>query len=210
MNRQRIADVAETLLDYFVSGKTFQADKIMTVPAVSYTDTNQWRAEMDLIFFRQLPLMLALTCEMPKPGDYKAMEVVGLPVLMVRDKAGTVRAFLNVCAHRWAPVAAEGLGNCPHFRFVRPFHGWIYGVDGTLIGIADRAKFGDIDRSTRSLKQLPCEERHGMIFVCLPQTLHWILMGSTARCSEESAMWASRTGPSSAATCSRELTGKSR
>src|SRR5882724_5652105 len=147
MNRERIGEVAETMLEYFEGNKTFQTDKLMTVPAASYTDPNQRSAEIELIF-KRLPLMLALSCEMPKPGDYKAMEVVGLPVLIVRDKAGTVRAFLNVCAHRWAPVAREGLGNCAHFRFICPFHGWTYGVDGKLMGIADRAKFGDIDRAT--------------------------------------------------------------
>jgi phenylpropionate dioxygenase-like ring-hydroxylating dioxygenase large terminal subunit len=107
MSRQRIGEVAEILLDYFEHNKTFQTDKIMVVPAASYTDPEQWRAEINLIF-KRVPLMLALTCEMPKAGDYKAMEGVGLPVLIARDKTGTVRAFLNVCAHRWAPVATEG------------------------------------------------------------------------------------------------------
>jgi phenylpropionate dioxygenase-like ring-hydroxylating dioxygenase large terminal subunit len=164
MNRPRIGEIAETLLGYFEGNTTFQADKIMTVPAASYTDPTQWRAEMDLIF-KRVPLLLALSCEMPKPGDYKAMEAAGLPILIARDKVGMVRAFLNVCAHRWTPVAADGYGNCA--RFSCPFHGWTYGADGKLIGIADRAKFGDIDRSTHGLRQLPCEERHGMIFVCL-------------------------------------------
>jgi phenylpropionate dioxygenase-like ring-hydroxylating dioxygenase large terminal subunit len=163
---QPIDAVADILLDYFEHSKTFQGDKITTVPAVAFTDPNQWRAEIDLIF-KRLPLMLALSCEMPKPGDYKAMEAVGLPILIARDAAGTVRAFLNVCAHRWAPVAAEGLGKCRGFRFICPFHGWTYGADGKLIGISDRAKFGDLDRSNHGLKELPCEERSGLIFVCL-------------------------------------------
>jgi phenylpropionate dioxygenase-like ring-hydroxylating dioxygenase large terminal subunit len=76
-----------------------------------------------------------------------------------------VHAFLNVCAHRWGPVAPEGYGNCS--RFTCPFHGWTYTVDGKLIGITDRAKFGDIDRAKHGLQELPCEERHGLIFVCL-------------------------------------------
>ena len=166
MNRPRIGEVAEILLDYLENNKTFQTDKIMSVPPSSYTDGGQWRAEIDLIF-KRVPLMLALSCEMPKPGDYKAMEIAGLPILIARDKAGTVRVFLNVCAHRWAPVASEGYGSCPRFRFVCPFHGWTYGADGRLVGVADRAKFGDLDQSTHGLKELPCEERHGMIFGCL-------------------------------------------
>lgn len=166
MNRQRIGEVAAALLGYCENNSTFQTDGIVTVPASSYDSVEQWHAERDRIF-RRLPLMLALSCEMPRPGDYKAAEMVGLPVLMARDKAGRVRAFLNVCAHRWAPVAPEGLGHCAHFRFTCPFHGWTYGTDGKLTGIADRAKFGTIDKAAHGLRELPCEERHGMIFVCL-------------------------------------------
>src|SRR5438128_2746622 len=71
--KDRIGDVAEIMLDYVENGKTFQTDKIMKVPTRSYTDPDQWGAEIELIF-KRVPLMLALTCELPKPGDYKATE----------------------------------------------------------------------------------------------------------------------------------------
>ena len=164
MDHEVIGHVAETMLDYVETGKTFMTDQIMAVPTSSYTDPDQWGAEIDLIF-KRVPLMLALTCELPKPGDYKAMDAVGLPILIARDKTGEVRAFLNVCAHRGAPVAAPGHGNCPRFTCI--YHGWTYGPDGKLIGVADPQKFGSIDKSTRGLRQLPCEERAGMIFVVL-------------------------------------------
>jgi len=157
-------DVVEILLDYFENKRTFQADRVMTIPAASYTDAKQWRAEMDVIF-KRVPLMLALSCEMPNPGDYKAMDVAGLPILIARDRAGVVRAFLNVCSHRWSPLVAEGRGNCA--RFICPFHGWAYGADGKLLGIAERAKFGELDVAAHGLKALPCEERNGLIFACL-------------------------------------------
>ncbi len=101
---QRVGDVAEIMLDYVENKKTFMTDKTMTVPTRSYTDPDQFRAEMELVF-KRVPLMLAFTAEMPKPGDYKAMEAVGMPVLMTRGKDGKVRAFLNVCSHRGAPLA---------------------------------------------------------------------------------------------------------
>jgi phenylpropionate dioxygenase-like ring-hydroxylating dioxygenase large terminal subunit len=164
MNREIIGTVAETMLDYVENGKTFMTEKSMTVPTRSYTDPDQWGAEMELIF-KRVPLMLALTCEMPKPGDYKAMDAVGLPILINRDKEGKVRAFLNVCSHRGAPVAKEGHGNCARFTCI--YHGWTYGPDGKLVGVADPQKFGTIDKSTKGLKELPCEERSGMIFVVL-------------------------------------------
>jgi len=160
---EHIGDVAEIMLDYVENKKTYLTDRTMQVPSSSYTDTDQFNAEMELVF-KRVPLMLAFTAELPHPGDYKAMEAIGLPVLINRAKDGTVRAFLNVCSHRGAPVA-EGTGNCP--RFTCKYHGWSYGQDGRLIGISEASTFGEVDKSGMGLRELPCEERGGMIFVCL-------------------------------------------
>src|ERR1044072_5415718 len=103
MDRPDIGDVAEILLDYVENDRTYQSSRIATVPASAYTDPDQWRREMDLIF-KRVPLMLALSCELPEPGNYKAMDAMGMPVLITRDKKDEVHAFLNVCAHRGAPV----------------------------------------------------------------------------------------------------------
>ena len=165
MNRiERVGEVAEKMLDYVENKGTFMTDKTLTVPTRSYTDPDQWRAEIELIF-KRVPLMLAFTAELPKPGDYKTMSVMDLPVLINRDKDGKVRAFLNVCAHRGAPVASGEHGNCA--RFTCKYHGWTFAQDGRLIGVAEAASFGDVDKGERGLRQLPCEEQAGMIFVCL-------------------------------------------
>ena len=161
---KRVGDVAEIMLDYVENRKTFMTDSTMAVPTRTYTDTDQWRAEMELIF-KRVPLMLAFTAEMPNPGDYKAMDAAGLPVLISRGKDAKVRAFLNVCSHRGAPLADEGRGNCP--RFTCKYHGWTFGQDGRLIGVAEASTFGEIDKAERGLRELPCEEKAGMIFVCL-------------------------------------------
>lgn len=166
LNRPNVGAAAQALLSYFERDQTFQGDGILKVPPDAYTDPDRLRAEIKLIF-KRVPLVLALSCELPMPGDYKAMEVVGLPILISRDKTGKVRTFLNVCAHRWAPVAQEGRGHCQQFRFVCPFHGWTYGADGRLLGVSGRASFGDLDQSSHGLRELPCEERVGIIFGCL-------------------------------------------
>jgi len=160
---KHLGDVAEIMLDYVEHKKTFQTDKPLKVPSSSYIDKDQFKAEMELVF-KRAPLMLAFTAELPNPGDYKAMEAIDMPVLINRDKHGKVRAFLNVCAHRGAPVA-EGKGNCS--RFTCKYHSWTYGSDGKLIGIAEASTFGDVDKSELGLRELPCEEHAGMIFVCL-------------------------------------------
>lgn len=164
MDHLDIGSVAETLLDYVEQDRTYQSDRITTVPSRAYTDPDQWAREVDLIF-KRVPLMLALSCELPDPGSYKAMNAMGLPVLIVRDKAGEARAFLNVCAHRGAPVADEGHGSCA--RFTCKYHSWTYGLDGKLLAVSDREKFGEIDKATRGLRALPCHEQGGMIFAVL-------------------------------------------
>lgn len=164
MDYKTVGNVAEIMLHYVEEGRTFQSDKITTVPVGDYTDPERWQREMDLIF-KRLPLLLALSAELPEPGSYKAMETVGLPVLITRDKEGTAHAFLNVCAHRGAPLAPEGHGHCA--RFTCKYHAWTYSNDGRLISVTDKEKFGEFDRSRRGLTELPCREKAGMIFVVL-------------------------------------------
>jgi phenylpropionate dioxygenase-like ring-hydroxylating dioxygenase large terminal subunit len=159
-----IGQVAEILLSYAETKTTFQTPHVKTVPASSFADPRRWQLEMEAIFHR-LPLMLALTAEMRAPGSYKAMDAMGKPVLLTRDKDGQVHAFLNVCAHRGAPLAEEGCGT--KARLTCPYHAWTYGLDGRLIAVGGAETFGPVDKSTRGLTALPCVERAGMIFAVL-------------------------------------------
>ena len=157
-------EVAQVLLDYVEQNRTFRTEQIKRVPSVHYTDPERWSREMALIF-KRVPLMLALTAELPNAGDYKAMTALGLPILITRGNDSMARAMLNVCAHRGAPVAADGHGRCA--RFTCTYHGWTYANDGRLLAVTDREKFGELDKTTRGLTVLPCVERAGMIFVML-------------------------------------------
>lgn len=138
-----------------------QAPEVMRVPASAYTDPKRFEAEMALIF-KRLPLVLAASAELPKPGDYKAMTAAGVPVLLVRGDDGGVRAMLNACSHRGANVALPGTGSAR--RFTCPYHGWTFSQEGALIGVARADDFGDIDKSCHRLKTLPCAERAGLIW----------------------------------------------
>jgi phenylpropionate dioxygenase-like ring-hydroxylating dioxygenase large terminal subunit len=93
------------------------------------------------------------------------MEVTGIPVLITRDKNNKVNAFRNVCTHRGAIIAQEGIGN--RSRFSCPYHGWTYSNTGDLMGVTDKPKFGDIDNKCFGLEKLQCKELAGMIFVSL-------------------------------------------
>jgi phenylpropionate dioxygenase-like ring-hydroxylating dioxygenase large terminal subunit len=164
MDYETVGNIAQIMLDYVEHGSTFQGQRVTTVPSDHYLDPERWAREMELIF-KRVPLMLALSAELPAPGDYKAMDVMGRPILITRDKAGKAHVFFNVCAHRGAPVAAEGHGQCA--RFTCMYHGWTYSNDGRLLAVTEKNKYGELDKSGRGLAELPSCESAGMIFAVL-------------------------------------------
>ncbi|MEC7734631.1 MAG: aromatic ring-hydroxylating dioxygenase subunit alpha [Pseudomonadota bacterium] len=165
MNRkEEYNKIAERVVSHVQNKTTDQANDILSIPTSDYTCEKRWESEMDKIF-KELPLMLALSIEIPNKGDYKSLEVVGIPVLITRDKDSKVHAFRNVCSHRGAPLTNEEIGN--KSKFTCPYHGWTYSNEGELIGILENSKFGELDKSCNGLQILPCEEFGGMIFVTL-------------------------------------------
>ena len=164
MSKAELIEMAKHSLAHAKAGTIDQEPDVLKVPASNYFDPERWQLEMDRIF-KRVPLMLAMACEIPEPGDYKAMEAVGVPVLITRGQDGEVRAFVNMCSHRGAVIMDEGTGNT--HRFTCPYHAWSYDQQGALIGVFAPKDFGDIDRSCYGLKSLPVAERAGMVWVTL-------------------------------------------
>lgn len=52
-------------------------------------------------------------------------------------------------------------------RFSCPYHSWTYDNQGDLIGVYGAEAFGDIARDDFALTRLPCEEKYGIIWLCL-------------------------------------------
>ena len=146
------------------SGTIDQTASVLEVPARRYYDPERWRLEVDRVF-RRLPLMLAMSCELPRPGDFKTLEAAGVPVLLVRDEGGAVRAYVNSCSHRGAVVVTEQSGN--RRRFTCPYHAWTYDHGGHLVAVYAEQDFGHIEKSCHGLTALPVGERAGMIWVTL-------------------------------------------
>jgi choline monooxygenase len=96
------------------------------------------------------------------PETYFTADVAGEPVVVVRDKTGTLRAFSNVCRHRAGPIA-QGSG-CRNV-FNCGYHGWTYTLDGRLIGTPEIDGVEFFDRSTMGMVPLRCETWEQFIFV---------------------------------------------
>jgi phenylpropionate dioxygenase-like ring-hydroxylating dioxygenase large terminal subunit len=160
-SRETLVELARRTLDHARAGTVPLAGSVGRVPASHYHDPERWRTEMEGVF-RRLPLVLGFSCELAEPGAYKALEVAGVPVLVVRSPSGDIRAFVNSCSHRGAIVVADGSGTAR--RFTCPYHAWTYDAEGALVGILDRDDFGEIERTGHGLTPLPAAERAGLVF----------------------------------------------
>lgn len=182
MARESIVGVVDALLGYVEQGSTFMTDRVVEIPSKNYTDPARWEREMALIF-KRVPVLVAASSELKGPGSYKAMDYMGLPLLVTRDGDGQARVFLNVCSHRGATLAPAGHGKCN--RFSCPYHGWSFANDGRLVAVADARKFGDVDKSKLGLRALPSYERAGLIFAVLTPGLETDFEGFFAGALED-------------------------
>lgn len=99
-----------------------------TLPAAWYADATHFARERQAVF-RNGWSCVGVTDDVAEPGAYLTADAGGLPVLVVRDLDGQLRAFLNVCRHRGAPLA-DGCGQARALGC--PYHGWVFRLDGSL------------------------------------------------------------------------------
>ena len=133
------------------------------LPGWSYHSAGLLELEKEHVF-RTHWQIVGHVSDLPNPGDYVAMDVVGERALVVRGKDGVVRGFLNMCRHRGSRVVADNKGNCRN-ALVCPFHGWVYNLDGTLRGAARPRSFPELDREEFGLSRLELDIWMGFIFV---------------------------------------------
>ncbi len=115
--REILVETARDMLGHLDSQRIDRAPDILKVDAAIYADRERFEREKRLVF-RRLPLVLAASCELADPGQYKTLEVAGVPVLMVRGRDGRVRAFLNSCTHR-AARRGQGQGDALYLPLPR-------------------------------------------------------------------------------------------
>jgi phenylpropionate dioxygenase-like ring-hydroxylating dioxygenase large terminal subunit len=161
MDQNEFNELAKRLLHHVESGTTDQAAEPFVVPVADYLEASRWQLEVDAVFGR-VPLALGASNEVPAPGDYKAIQIVDTPVLVTRGRDGAAHGFINVCRHRGAQVVENGCGNA--HRFSCPYHAWLYDTEGALVSIPGEDTFGPVDAATHGLREIPVEERAGLIF----------------------------------------------
>ncbi len=102
--------------------------------------------------------------DVPEPGNYVTMDVVGERALILRGQDGELRGFHNICRHRGSRLVTEDKGSCRN-ALVCPFHGWVYNLDGTLRGAARPRSFPPLDKREFGLVPLDLEVWMGFVFI---------------------------------------------
>ena len=105
-------------------------NEALHVPGFIYNSEEVFALERERLFMKEWVCALRVE-QVADPGDYVAMRLMGEPFIICRDKDGNLNAFANVCAHRGVEVAS-GEGNLEEFSC--PYHGWLYDLQGKLIG----------------------------------------------------------------------------
>lgn len=132
-----------------------------------FWDEDIYRQELQCVFGRSW-LFLAHESQIPNPGDFFCTYMAEDAVIVVRGQDHKVRAFLNTCSHRGNRVCFAESGNTKSFTC--NYHGWCYGLDGSLVNIPlQREAYHDrIDRSRLGLRPVPkVESFAGFVFGCL-------------------------------------------
>jgi phenylpropionate dioxygenase-like ring-hydroxylating dioxygenase large terminal subunit len=166
MQREKQIEELVSLMDLVDHKTTALADSVMEIDVSEYYDPARFEREK-IELFRNYAQFVGPSCMIPEPGDYFAFDDTGIPILIVRNEAGVLNAFVNICSHRGAPLNECESGKAKKGRmFSCPYHGWSYDLEGALIGVPFGSEgFDSIDRSTLGLKRLQVEEKNGMIFV---------------------------------------------
>jgi phenylpropionate dioxygenase-like ring-hydroxylating dioxygenase large terminal subunit len=137
--------------------------KAATLPPVLYTSEEVLDFERDALYAKEW-LCVGRAERIPNPGDWFTVTITGEPLIVLRDKEGQIRCLSAVCQHR-AMQVCEGEGNSTTFKC--PYHHWIYGLDGRLLGAPAMERTEAFDKGDWGLPEMRVEQWMGFVFVNL-------------------------------------------
>jgi phenylpropionate dioxygenase-like ring-hydroxylating dioxygenase large terminal subunit len=134
------------------------------LPPWTYDHAALTRLEHERILMPSWQLVCHVS-DVGNPGDYLTFDLGPESILVLRDMAGAIRVFHNVCRHRAARLL-EGSGACPGAITCR-YHGWTYTLEGRLRGLPVRESFPSLDRTEYGLLPVRSEIFASFVFICL-------------------------------------------
>ena len=100
------------------------------LPNECYTSKEYTLIERKKLFEDKWVVIGVASC-LPNIGDFKPFDLLGIPLLLVRNKKNKIKVFHNICSHRGSKLVTEF---CKNKNIIRcPYHSWSYNLDGDLI-----------------------------------------------------------------------------
>ena len=157
-----------------LTASTADVAEAATLPPVLYTSEEVLAFEREALFAKEW-LCVGRSERIPNPGDWFTVTITGEPLIVLRDKEGGIRCMSAVCQHR-AMQVCQGEGNSTTFKC--PYHHWIYGQDGRLLGAPAMERTEGFDKKDFPLPSLQVELWQGFVFVNLDAEAADTLSGS--------------------------------
>ncbi|MFZ0172231.1 MAG: aromatic ring-hydroxylating dioxygenase subunit alpha [Acidimicrobiales bacterium] len=131
-----------------------------TLPANWYVDDDIFALERERIFERSWQYVCN-AASLEQPGDFVTAEIGRIPIVVVRNQAAELAAFVNVCRHRCAEVV---LGSGHRNVLQCHYHAWTYDLDGQLVSAPRSEREADFDPSDFCLEKVRVESWGSLVF----------------------------------------------
>jgi len=140
-----------------------------TLAGVDYTSGEVYAVEREQVWFGGW-VCIGRAEEIPDPGDYLVRDLAGESIFVTRNRAGEIRGFYNVCAHRGTKLLDDEPA-CGHVGkvFKCPYHAWSYDLDGQLVGTPNVDEDEQFLRDDYPLHAIGAETYAGFLFVNLAE-----------------------------------------
>ena len=135
-----------------------------TIPAAFYVDARIAEIEARTVFSQTWQLV-GRADQVEKPGQFVTATVAAEPIVVVRGNDGMLRGFYNVCRHHAAAVVTEACGQASLLHC--PYHGWNYGLDGSLKGMPEFEGVKNFERQKNGLVPVRADTWENFVFVNL-------------------------------------------
>lgn len=132
-----------------------------TIPARWFTASSMDQVDREQLLANTW-LYVGHVSQVSKRGDYFVDEVLGRPILVVRNLSDEILCFSNVCRHRGGPVALAS-GSSRVLRCA--YHAWSYNLDGQLVGAPRFEGVENFEKNNCRLPRYRVEISDGFIFV---------------------------------------------